>query len=512
MSLPARVAATCRRWQMFAPGDRVLVAVSAGPDSVALLAVLQSLTGELRISLGAAHFNHGIRSEEATAADAALVRSLSARYALPVHFGAGAVPELAARAGLSLEHAAREARYAFLRRVAREHGYGRIATGHTLDDQAETVLLALTRGAGLAGLGGIRPVVDDVVRPLIEATRDDVLSFLAQAGISYCTDETNVDPSYPRNRVRHRLLPILAAEFNPSIKQTIARTAEIVREDDRLLDEYAAQLYDRAVVRSSRNVLSLDVAALAQAPAPLARRVLRRAVSCQAEAAGGHVAGDGRPPAAEYRQVAAHVEDLLELLRRDARGAVIELPGSLWAEVGYGSLLIRSDMRRDSAPPATQPGQDCWALPVPGALDVPGRGWRLAARLVGAQGEDGADAHAWRAGLHDGRLAFTAYLAADNLKPPLSVRIRRPGDRMRPHGGPGERKLQDVLVDARLPRRLRDRLPVVCDRDGRILAVLPVRAAQAAVVDSQTKTVLEVTGSVEFGDDAALLDHIYQPW
>lgn len=512
MSLPARVAATCRRWQMFAPGDRVLVAVSAGPDSVALLAVLHSLADDLLISLGVAHFNHGIRAEEATAADAALVRGLSARYALPVHFGAGAVPELAAATGLSLEHAAREARYAFLRRVAREHGYGRIATGHTLDDQAETVLLALTRGAGLAGLGGIHPVVDDVVRPLIEATRDDVLSFLAQAGISYRTDETNLDPGYPRNRVRHRLLPVLAAEFNPSIKETISRTAEIVRDDDRLLDEYAAGLYARAVVRSSTNVLSLDAAALAQAPAPLARRVLRRALSCQAEVAEGRVTDDGLAVANGYRQIAAHVEDLLGLLRRDARGAVIELPGTLWAELGYGRLLIRSDKRENSALAAVQPGEDCWVLPVPGTLDVPGMGWHLTARLVSTQGEDGADAHAWRVGLDEGRLKFAAYLAADNLKLPLAVRIRRPGDRLRPHGGPGERKLQDVLVDARLPRRLRDRLPVVCDHDGHILAVLPVRAAQPAVVASQANTVLEVTGFIELGDDGALLDHIYQPW
>ena len=488
MALSDHVLATCQRWQMFPPGSSVLVAVSGGPDSVALLAVLHELSPRLRIRIGIGHLDHGIRSPAVAAADSALVRRLAQRFDLRCHCASVDVPARAAAQGLSLEHAAREARYAFLRDVAAREGYAMIATGHTLNDQAETVLLAMIRGAGTAGYGGIRPVTGDLVRPLLESTRADVLSYLAAAGLTYCTDETNADLSFPRNRVRHRLLPLLEAEFNPGIQATLARSARVVQDDDQLLASLAADLYARSASRPSPDVVALARGELANAPTALVRRAFRLAAA--ALLAGSAMEGGVQPrPLA-----AANVDDLADLLAEGPTGGVIDLPGGHWAELQPDRILFCRGPRpdRDQAV-ANGPA---WSLSVPGDLVVPALGWSLNAACK-HRSELGEQAEcAWRVNQSPGQTAFTAYLAMDSLKLPLTVRQRRAGDRFRPQGAPGRRKLQDVLVDGKVPRRVRDRVPVVCDAMGQVIALLPLRVDETVVVTPQTALVLVLSGSI----------------
>lgn len=476
--LPAIVRQTCRRWGMTSPGDRVLVAVSGGPDSVALLGVLSELAPELGLSIAVAHLDHGIRGE-AAAADRDFVEALAREAGLPLHLGSADVPALAIESGRSLEDAAREARYRFLGATAAGHGHNKIATGHTLDDQAETVLLAMIRGSGMSGLAAMRPVTGDRIRPLIEARRDDVLSYLSAVGRSFRTDETNRDTAYLRNRVRHRLLPLLASEFNPAIAETLARQAEVLAGDEDVLSGLSAGLLKRVYLPGDADgSVSLDLKALRRTPPALQRRILR--------AAAGDLYGEGA-----LSLSFANVEDIRGLI--DGRtGASVDLAAGLVASKGYHELIL-SRPPRPSAPPQRHSVE----LAVPGSIDLPDVGWRLSLAVAGVTQDQAGRGWQWEASSGpDGRCKFRAVLDWDALIPPLSLRSREPGDRFRPHGGPGERKLKQFMIDAKVPHSTRDTLPLLLDSTGRIAAVFPLRAADWASVTATTSRLLVVEGDL----------------
>ncbi|OGS71022.1 MAG: tRNA lysidine(34) synthetase TilS, partial [Firmicutes bacterium RBG_13_65_8] len=289
-ALPAVVRRTCRRYHLFSPGDRVLVAVSGGPDSMAMLNVLLELAPDLGFELGVAHFNHRIRGE-ASDADARFVAGISAQLGVALHRGEADVPALAVEGRLSTETAAREARYAFLRRTAAACAYSRIAVGHTRDDQAETVLLAVIRGSGLAGLGGMAPLAGDVARPLLEATRTEVMAYLEARGLAFRTDETNLSLDHTRNRLRHVLVPILETEFNPDVKGALARLAGTLRADEDYLAQATSDFMRTAAVEAPPGAgpqagaaqaapprqVRLHLATLRTAPLAIQRRAVREA-------------------------------------------------------------------------------------------------------------------------------------------------------------------------------------------------------------------------------------------
>ena len=221
-----KLCAFARRYDMFAPGDEVVCAVSGGADSVALLFGLYLLKDKLKIRLSAAHFNHGLRGEESDA-DEAFVRQFCGQYDIPLHCGRAQVKP----GKKGLEAAARDARYAFLRSLP-----GKIATAHTADDNAETVLMHLVRGTGLKGLGGIAPVNGSIVRPLLEVTREDVLAFIDEYNLSYVTDSSNETDQFLRNRLRHKVIPLLKQE-NPSLAQNLSAMALRLRVDEEALSQ-----------------------------------------------------------------------------------------------------------------------------------------------------------------------------------------------------------------------------------------------------------------------------------
>lgn len=477
-SLPSVVRRTCERWELFAPGARVLAAVSGGPDSTAMLYVLVELGPSLGISLGVAHFHHHIRGDQADA-DAAFVSRLAGALGLPLHAGGEDVPARARVQRMSLEQAAREARYSFLRETAQTHGYGRIAVGHTLDDQAETVLLAMLRGAGLDGLGGMAPLAADLARPLIEATRDQVLEYLRVRGLDYRTDESNLDLRYTRNRVRHLLIPFIEGEFCPHLKAALARQAQLLRDEGRWVGRLTGDFLETAA-KPVPGGLAIDLERLQVADIALRRRAVREA----ARIVSGQEAGPLR---------FANVEDVLGLL--EARtGATCDLPAGLRARRDYGCLEV---VRRPGADPKdTGAGGEPSGgilLPVPGQATSGDGRWRLALSIVDRvpPGE-----RRWRLTPERDGCTFRAVLDYGRLNQPLLARRRRPGDRFWPHGAPGEKKLQDFLTDLRVPRAQRDRLPLVEDGAGRVAAVLPLRAAHWATVDDQSEKVLVIEGQI----------------
>ena len=243
--LPEWVLTYARREGLFATGDRVLVAVSGGPDSVALLHLLVRLAPELGLDLGVAHFDHGLRGEDSRA-DADFVADLARRLGLPCHQGRGQVRDAARRDQVSLQMAARKLRLQFLQDTRRGHGYAKLALGHTADDQVELFWLRLLRGAGLEGLKGMWPATPEgLVRPLLAVGKAVLLAWLEQEALPYRLDASNLSRAYLRNRVRLDLLPHLTRSYNPRLAQTIWRTQSLLQEDERLLARDTAAAWDR---------------------------------------------------------------------------------------------------------------------------------------------------------------------------------------------------------------------------------------------------------------------------
>ncbi len=308
-----------REQNLLRAGDRVAAAVSGGADSVALLRLLLELRSELGIVLAVAHFNHGLRGEQ-SAADEAFVAELAKQHELEFFSGHGDVRQHSSGSKLSIEAAGRELRYRWFEQLAHEQRLDCIATAHTLDDQAETVLLKFLRGAGSRGLAGIYPIVSRaayrVVRPMLCASRDTVERYLASLGQQWREDESNLDRRFLRNRVRHELLPLLEREYNPNLRRQLSDLAEVFQAEQ----EYWEQIVEQHVKTNSSGELILD--GFAELPIALQRRVVKK----YAESSG---------PALDFE----HVEKLRRCALGKRRRA--ELPGDRVAERASGTLKIR---------------------------------------------------------------------------------------------------------------------------------------------------------------------------
>lgn len=415
------------------PESTVVSAVSGGADSVALLHALAVEAPARGLRLVAAHLDHGLR--EGSADDAAFCASLCASLGVPLRAARADVAGRARRDRDGLEQAARLERHAFLRRVRDDEGAATVALAHTGDDQAETVLLRLLRGAGRRGLRAMRVRSRSLWRPLLAVSRADVLAHLASAGLSWREDPSNRDLRFARNRVRHELLPYLEAHFNPRVRATLVRTSGVLAEEADALDTAARRLARRARV-SDTDGPALSRRALRAAAPALAALALRRLLD---EAGGLRDIG------------AAHVRRLLGLVNAaGSSGRRLPLPGGRVALVRFDRLVIARD-----APPAAAFAA---TLDVPGRVDLPD------GRAISAE-----DATAPAAGS-----ASDAVVAASAAA--LEVRTRRPGDRIRSRGR--DVSLKRYLLDRRVPADRRPGLAVVAE-GSRVVWVpgLPVEPA-----------------------------------
>jgi tRNA(Ile)-lysidine synthase len=437
---------TIERFQMIRPGERVLVAVSGGPDSTALLSILGGLSREMRLDLHVAHLDHGWRGRESRR-DAEFVRRMALRFGLPVTVGtvqpsAWSARETRGRRQSSREARARTIRTRFLIETARQIGAHKVALGHTRDDQAESFLLRLLRGSGSRGLAGTYPVVDGlIVRPLIEQRRSDLLTHLRDRGLRYRIDPTNRDTTLTRNRIRRRLLPLLTREFNPRVVDALSQASDLLRDEDAYIGSLAEKEF-RSLSSIRGGAIAFEGRALAGLPPALRRRVLRLAL---AAVRGGL-----------QRISLRHVEESLRLLDPPGGRRSVSLPDGIRVIRKGDDLLVERRGPVGAAETADENSLCREALcPVPGEVPLAGFGLRLRAS-VRPRHLVLRDHAALKRGGND-----RAYLDADLLPGPLLIRPRRPGDRFVPLGAPGTRKVKAFLIDRKVPVDERGGIPLV---------------------------------------------------
>jgi len=436
----------------------LLVAVSGGPDSMALLHALYRLRDSFPVQLIVAHLNHRMRADAAT--DAQFVAARAQELALPYVSTAIDVPAYRRRHKLSPEDAARRVRYDFLQATAAEHQAQRIALGHTADDQAETVLLRMLRGTGLKGLAGIPPVRGSIVRPLIRVHRQEVLTFLRAHGIPFREDPTNQQREYRRNQVRLDLLPLLQQRYNPRIVEALCSLADLLAADDAALRLAAQQALQVARVQGSPAHVELQIDALTTLPPALQGRVLREALG---EAAGG-LQGFTRK----------HILAILKLLQGEDGQKWLVLPRGMIVERRYSVLQIHRGF-----PPASLPVDV--PLPIPGRRSIATLGITLRSEIRTRETLPGPFP-----------TGDQVWLDAARLQGEVRVRTRRAGDRFQPLGSPYAKKLKRFLIDAKIPHSLRDRLPLIVSPAG-IAWVGGVQLAEWARVTPSTREILRLS-------------------
>lgn len=465
-----RVGATCNRHRLLQPGDRVVVAVSGGPDSLALLYALHALRARLGIDLHVAHLNHRLR--RAASAEARFVAQTAESLGLACSIEAVDVRALQRETGLGLEHAARRARYQFFARVAAAVGAAKVATAHTADDNVETVLMNLLRGGGTDGLAGIpplRPLLQAgeaepdapvwVVRPLIETWRAAVEAYCRARALQPREDRSNRSRAFLRNRVRLDLLPYLERHYGESVKANVARLSEIARPEVAYLERVATTALDElatpiddGIELSARALHALDLA--------VRRRVVRQALR--------RVKGD--PLEIGFREI----ERVLNAAA-SAGDTQFDLPGPVRvARRGDRLRLFRP--RTTAAAPFGQR-----ALALPGETPAPDGGTLTAAVIARPAGFAPARV----------RRAREVFLDADALAPPLNVRAWQPGDRFAPLGMAQHKTLQDLFIDAGVPAAQRECVPLVTDAQG-IVWVAGVEIAHRARVTESTCRLLRL--------------------
>jgi len=434
---------------MVSPGDRVVVAVSGGPDSVCLLHLLLQISQELNLQLFVAHLNHMLREEAIDEEE--FVRELAEKYSLPFYSERIEVAKKL-RKGETLEEGARRIRYDFLRRAGERFSANKIALGHNADDLVETVLLNLIRGTGIRGLRGIPPVRMEgamaFIRPLIEIWREEITEYLKERNIPYKIDRSNLSLEFTRNKIRHQLIPLLE-EINPKVKLAIYRLGEIAGEINSFIEEEVKKAKE-GIVKKDESVLLLNIQRLFAFHPALQKEIIRSVL-------------------AEFTNYEMGREEIERILEVGRRGGAITLPGRVDVRRVGDELQFKKEKERKIE----------YEIPlkIPGGTSIPEAKMRIEAEII--------------EGKHLVKDASCREVTLDmeGIKGRLIARNWRRGDRIVPLGMRNEKKLQDIFVDKKIPREERRRIPIICDEEG-IIWVVGVAISERVKVGEGTRRVL----------------------
>jgi tRNA(Ile)-lysidine synthase len=446
---------------MFEMGDRVLVAVSGGPDSVALTHILHTIAGDYSLQLAIAHLNHSLRGQESDR-DAEFAAHLAAKLDLPFYLEKKDVRAFQRRRRLSPEEAARRVRYEFYDAVSTQNGFNKIALGHHSDDCAELVLMNLLRGSGPLGLSGIAPVRDGrIVRPLIHLKRSEILDYLSANHIVFVTDSSNTDPSYRRNRIRHHLIPELKKSYNPAIVEALNRLGEILQAEDQWMEQTLEPLFAESILDKTSDGISLDLSEINKMDPAAGRRVIRKAILSVKQS---------------LRRISfSHVDAVLELAGKAQTSGFLNLPDGIQVIKDTPVLTVKKEDRVLSADVADYRY----------SIVAEGTTWIKEANVAIKLVEVGTDE------VPEYKTAGTtrAFFDRDCLRFPLIVRNFRPGDRFSPLGVDGTQKLKKYFINNKTPARQRKKCPLLLS-ENKIIWVAGHRIDNSVKLGPQTRRVI----------------------
>jgi tRNA(Ile)-lysidine synthase len=444
---------------MLSPGETVLVAVSGGRDSIALMHALLALRARLQITIIIGHFNHGLRAQFADR-DQRFVEGCAKKRGLRCVCGFEDVGARAKRDSLSIEEAARNARYDFFAALKKSEGIDALATGHTLDDQAETVLMRILKGSGLTGISGIRPVFDyaglRIIRPFIDVTGADIDTYVKTRALKHIEDETNRDERFLRNKIRKKLVPFLEQEINPQVKQALARFASSAHSDTDFLKGQALGLYRSVVHTRAQDVIVLNKTKFARLHESLQFRIFSLVLA---------------ELKAERELTFRHWQTFKHDLSREKRSSFM-IGADLQIHQQYDEIIIsRMTKALDRVSEFLDHGQ---------SISIPSHGITVKARLVRPE-----------------QVRFSArsrseYFDSSKITFPLIIRSREDGDALIPLGMKGKKKVKDILIDKKVPAYTRPKALIVLSGD-RILWVIPHCISNFAKITAKTKSVLRLS-------------------
>lgn len=456
--------------QLITPGSGVILAVSGGPDSMAMLHLLAAGRRELFCTLTVTYVNHGLRPAREVEKEKRLVTEQASLLGLATRFGEAEVRVYARQRGLSIEDAGRRLRYAILQDIANRQGATVIAVAHTADDQAEEVLLRLLRGTGKKGLSGMLLLRDNrIVRPLLLTPKKELLSYLLDKKIPFAEDSTNANPRYLRNRIRHRLLPLLEKEYNPNIRQVLRNTAAILQDEEEYLEEHAVGVFKDCLIEREEGT-ELSTSFLNRQHPAIQRRIIEKVLW-----------------SLSTNPTFLAIEDIRRLSQGHAEGRELHLPRGLRVSREQDMLLFgfpkgKTPWRGSASKEPAPAKEESWGYHVrrPGTLTIDEIGRVVSLSLTGA-----LPAETLRSEKDD-------FLDLASVSFPVICRSLRSGDRFRPLGAPGSKKVTDYLRDRKIPAKERRRIPVL-ECGGRIVALPGVSIAHDCRVRETTTTLLRIS-------------------
>lgn len=452
---------TNQREMLIKKGDKVLVAFSGGPDSSCLLHMLANLREELGIELYAAHLNHQIRGVDAHK-DALLAYRESIALGVPCFLTTKNVPQLANEKKLTLEEAARDARYEMLFELKERLGIDKIAVAHNLDDQAETVLMRVMRGTGLYGLKGMAyKRADGVIRPIMDIKRHEIEAYCKEHNLHTAMDKTNNEDEYTRNKIRLLLLPYIEENYAPNIKEILSRMANGLREDSDYIDNAACELYNEISINHEDYAVKFEMEAIEAIPTAILKRLIKQA----------YLNLTGSNEGLE----AIHLEDALKIISNSRSELKVNLPKGIIAEKkGYNFYVTKKPLEIKTL-------NFEYEIPLGSVIEVPELGVKVEAKIMSKE----------RCKLLPSR-ANTRAFDLDKIDGKLVIRNRKAGDKIKPIGLGGTKKLKDIFIDKKIPRDARERIPIIAD-DTKIIWIVGHDMGEESKIEEATKEVVRIT-------------------